>query len=164
MLCDKHPGACLCLTRSSRRLIGWWGTVPTLLGQWRGRSIAVNCEIDGLQAVCAAELIEFPHQTPAVWTGAWHNIHTDTLCLSHTDKHTHTHTLTPPCPVSVFELTAALLYSFSYLSNRWGVGLTCSALSSFSFVSPCSVSDAVWLTNCILIWLSHNITGWNDWL
>lgn len=63
-------------------------------------SIAANCEIDGLQAVCVAELIEFPHQTPVVWTGACHNMYT------------HTHTHNPPSPVSVFELTAALLLLF----------------------------------------------------
>lgn len=74
-------------------------------GQQQDRSIAANCEIDGLQAVCVAELIEFPHQTPVVWTGACHNMCTHT--------HTHSHTPSPPpSPVSVFELTAALLLLF----------------------------------------------------
>lgn len=43
-------------------------------------SITANCEIDGLQAVCVAELIEFPHQTPG--SGPEHvTIHTHTLRL-----------------------------------------------------------------------------------
>lgn len=87
-------------------------------------SIAANCEIDGLQAVCVVELIEFPHQTPVVWTGACHNTHT------HTDWPRHPHQVL--CLYLNWQLP---YYYFSYLSNRWGISLTCSALSLSLFRS-----------------------------
>lgn len=92
----------------------------SLPGHRRDRSIAENCEIDGLQAVCVAELIEFPHQTPVVWTGACHNTHT---------------LVPPPGPVSVFELTAALLLLFiSQQQMRRQSYLLCTLSLSVSFV------------------------------
>lgn len=88
----------------------------SLPGHRQDRSIAENCEIDGLQAVCVAKLIEFPHQTPVVWTGACHNTHTP---------------LPPPGPVSVFELTAALLLLFT---SQQQVGRQSYLLCALSFL------------------------------
>lgn len=69
----------------ARRPIG--GGVCLLPGQQQDGSIAASCEIDGLQAVCVAGLIEFPPQTPVVWTGACHSPHT----------HSHSHSRQALC-------------------------------------------------------------------
>lgn len=131
-----------------------WAVLTSRLSlpdQQQDGSIAVNCEIDGLQAVCVAELIEFPHQTPAVWTWACHNMHT------------YTHS---PHQVLCLYLNWQLpYYYFSYLSNRWGISLTCSALflSSFCFIFPALfqalsgfLQTAVW-SDSVMILQGRNI-------
>lgn len=79
------------------------------------RSIPAPRDIDGLRALCGAKLIEFPHQTPVVWSGlVWSG-------LEHVTRpraHLHTFARRPAC---VSELTAALLLSLSYPRKRCGV-------------------------------------------
>lgn len=108
-------------------------------GQQQHASTAVNCEIVGLQAVCAAELIEFPHRTPMVWTEACHNMQTNTVtgfcvciwtdsCLTTTTFH-----------ISETDKTSVLAALHS---------------SSCCWTFPCSDSDVVWLpANRAVIWL-----------
>lgn len=104
---------------ASSQASDWGGGVCLLPCQQQDGSIAASCEIDGLQAVCVAGLIEFAPQTPVVWTGACHSPHT----------HSHTH---PPGPVSVSELTAALLLLLLISQQQKDIRLSFfSALSLF---------------------------------